>query len=54
MNLSERAKKALEQIHDYSKVLSIYEAKEFVEIVVNRWGDICLFRVYNNGMVTER
>lgn len=52
-NLSKRAKEALDHI-SFSKLLRIYEYGDFVEATVDRWGDVCTFRIYNNGDVTER
>lgn len=52
-DLSKRAKNALKQI-SYSKLYRVYESREFIEVVVDRWGDACTFRIYNNGDITER
>ena len=50
---SPRTKKALKKL-DYKTVLDVYEARDFVEITVDRWGDVCKYRVYDNGEVYER
>lgn len=52
--LSAKAKKALDKIPSFSELLKVYEYKDCIEFVVNRWGDICTFRVYSNGEVYER
>lgn len=52
-NLSKRVKEALSHI-DYSKLYDYYETRDFVELVVSRYGDTCTYRVYNNGDITER
>ena len=50
---SSRVKKALEKL-SYSELIKVYEYKDCVEVVVNRWGDVCTYRVYDNGKVCER
>ena len=50
---SKRVQKALKQI-DYKKVLDVYEDRDFVEITVDRWGDACKFRIYDDGRIYER
>ena len=50
---SKKVKKALEQI-DYKAVLDVYEDRDFVEITVNRWGDACQYRIYDDGRIYER
>lgn len=52
-NYSSRVKKALEKL-SYSELIKVYEYKDCVEVVVNRWGDVCTYRVYDNGEVCER
>lgn len=51
--LSSRAKKALDKI-SYSELYRVYEMRDFVECVVNRWGDTCTYRIYDNGEIYER
>ena len=50
---SKRVKEALKKL-DYKKVLDVYECKDFVEITVNRWGDVLTYRVYDDGRIYER
>lgn len=38
----------------FDKVLDVYEARDFVEITGKIGGDTITYRVYDNGMVTER
>lgn len=52
--LSSKEKKALDKIPSFSELLKVYDYGDCIEFVVNRWGDICTFRVYNNGEVCER
>ena len=52
--ISAKAKKALDKIPSFSELLKVYNLGDCFEFVVNRWGDICTFRVYNNGEVVER
>lgn len=56
-NRSSRASRAcnhLAQEVGYDKVINTYETREYVEIRVTMGGDTLLFRVYNDGMITER
>lgn len=48
-----RVKKALNKI-DCSNLYDYYDAGDFVELVVNRYGDTCTYRVYNNGDICEK
>lgn len=50
---SKRVQKALDQI-SYRKVLDVYEDRDFVEITVDRWGDACKYRIYDDGRIYER
>lgn len=50
---SARVKNALKQIN-YKKVLDVYEDRDFIEVTVNRWGDACTYRIYNDGRIYER
>ncbi len=52
--LTTEEKKALKQIPDFSKLLSVGHGYDFIEFVVNRFGDINTYRVYKNGQVCER
>lgn len=52
--LSAKEKKALDKIPSFSELLKVYNYGDCIEFVVNRWGDICTFRVYSNGEVCER
>lgn len=52
--MSKRVKEAKKLIPNYSKLLKYTDYGDFVELIVNRWGDVCVFRVYNNGDVTEK
>lgn len=52
-DLPKRVKEALSNI-DYSDLYAYFETREFVELIVNRYGDTCAYRVYNNGDITER
>ena len=50
-------KKAQETLLERVSVSRIIEVSDFgdcVQFVVDRWGDICTFRVYRNGEITER
>jgi hypothetical protein len=49
---TQRVKDALSNI-SYSKLLSWYECRDFVEVVVDRWGDVSTYRIYDNGEVYE-
>lgn len=51
--LSKRVKEALSKI-DCSKLYDYYDAGDFVELVVSRYGDTCTYRVYNNGDIVEK
>lgn len=51
--LPKRVKEALKQI-DCSKLYDYYNGKDFVELVVSRYGDTCTYRVYDNGDIYER
>ncbi len=50
---SKKIKEALNKIN-FSEVLRAYDYGEFVEVLVNRWGDICTYRIYNNGEIVEK
>ena len=52
--LTEKMKKALDKIPSYSELLSAYDLGDCVEFTINRWGDVCTYRVYNNGNVYAR
>lgn len=51
-----RVKEALNKIDysDLSDLYDYYDAGDFVELVVDRWGDTCTYRVYNNGDICEK
>ena len=34
----------------YSKLYEHYKGVDFDEFVVDRWGDVCKFRVYGNNI----
>lgn len=38
----------------FSGMLKYYDYGNFVEFVVSRWGDVCTYRVYQNGEITAR
>lgn len=48
-----RVKKALSKI-SCSEVIRYYEYRDCVELVVNKWGDVITYRIYDNGDVFER
>ncbi len=50
---SKRIKDALAQL-SYSKVLRVYDLGDCVEAIVERWGDVCTYRVYNDGRIYEK
>ena len=55
--LTAREKKALQKLENqchFLEVIRVSDYGECIEFVVNRWGDICTFRVYNNGEICER
>lgn len=52
--LTSKEKEALKKIPDYSKLLQVSHGYDFIEFVVNRYGDINTYRVYNDGKVYER
>lgn len=45
------ALKILNSHTSFSKILSHYETKDFHEFIVNRYGDVVNYRVYNSGQV---
>lgn len=51
--MPKRVKEALKQI-DYSKLYDYYNGKDFVELVLSRYGDTCTYRVYDNGDICEQ
>ena len=51
--MPKRVKEALKKI-SYSKLFNWYEGKDFIELIVSRWGDTCTYRIYDNGEITER
>ena len=51
--LPKRVKVALNKI-DCSKLYDYFDAGDFVELVVSRYGDTCTYRVYNNGDIVEK
>lgn len=53
MDVKKAEKVLLERI-SVSRIIETHDFKDCVEFVVDRWGDICTFRVYRNGDVTER
>lgn len=54
-SLSHRAKKALKRIaFGYSRILDVYEDHEFCEFTLYEGGDVVVFRVYDDGRITER
>lgn len=36
----------------YSKLYEHIKMRDFDEFIVNRWGDVCRFRVYGNSKET--
>lgn len=40
--------------YDFSQLLSYHDLGSCGELVVNRYGDVVTFRVYENGEVTSR
>ena len=36
------------------KILNTYRAKDFVEVIGQKGGDVYTYRIYNNGSITER
>lgn len=50
---SARVKKALKKL-DFKKILDVYEDNEYVEVTVDRWGDACKYRIYDDGRMYER
>lgn len=50
---SKRIEEALKKIPSCSKVYDAYDEGDFVEVTVNRWGDTCTYRVYNDGDICE-
>ena len=54
VKMSPRAKKFYKKIPDHSEVLQVSETRDFVEFVINRYGDIEVYRVYENGTITMR
>lgn len=52
--LTAKMKKALDKIPSYSELLSAYDLGDCIEFTIDRWGDVCTYRVYNNGNVCER
>lgn len=52
-NAPKRVKDALKKI-SCSGVYNWYETRDFVELVVDKWGDTCTYRIYDNGEITER
>lgn len=56
-NYSAKIKNAIKKLDAICSFSGILDARDYgscVELVVNRWGDTCTFRVYNNGEITER
>ena len=54
-SLSKTAKEALKKIRfGYSKILDVYECKDFCEFTLYEGGDVVVFRVYSDGKVYER
>ena len=54
IKMSPRAKKLYKKIPDHSGVLQVSETRDFVEFIINRYGDIEVYRVYENGTITMR
>lgn len=54
VKMSPRAKKFYKKIPDHSGVLQVSETRDFVEFVIDRYGDIEVYRVYENGTITMR
>lgn len=48
-------KKRVEEVKArFDKVFDVYETKKFTEVMGRYGGDCISFRVYRDGMVTER
>ena len=54
VKLTAKMKKALNKIPSYSELLAAHDFGDCVEFIVNRWGDTCTYRVYNDGSVCEK
>ena len=54
VKLTAKMKKALNKIPSYSELLSARDFGDCFEFIVNRWGDTCTYRVYNDGSVCEK
>lgn len=48
------AAKILDNQFSFSKLLDSRDYGSCIELVVDRWGDTRIFRVYANGEITER
>lgn len=53
-DLTKIQKEAMNKIPDFSELYSCHSYRDCIEFVVNRWGDVCTYRVYNNGDVVEK
>ena len=49
-----KAKSILLNDYGLDKILDVYDAGNFVEVVGRKGGDVLTFRVYNNGEICER
>ena len=38
----------------FDYILEYYEGTDFIEVIGSRGGDICCYRFYESGLVTER
>lgn len=55
MKISKEFKKRIDKAGiTYSKLLAVYDLGNFLEVQVDRWGDLCTYRIYKNGDVTIR
>lgn len=52
-SVSTRVKNVIKML-GAGNVLDTYEDRDFVEVTYRIGGDVVTYRVYNNGMVTER
>lgn len=53
--ISKRAKKLLKKVpFGFSKVLDVYEGRDFCEFILYEAGDTVTFRVYDDGRIYER
>ena len=50
----EEAKDILWESTPADTILDIYQTGSYIEFTCRAGGDVCTYRVYNNGTITER